>query len=516
MKNSQLKKLYFSAFTLVELIVVIVILTILATIAFLSFNSYSTSSRDSVRLADINGVRKSLELYYMNSWKYPVPSSPTHTVTYSWWLLFTEWTLWDSVFKILSNISKKTIDPKVWVEYTYSVSNSNREYSIWTMSERNSSSYIPANNFWDLFTNKSFAANTTNTAIVSGNYNWVLSPLVNTGSMYYYMALPTIITSDTRTGNLEITAISTWAFVYDNMRNLPFTYQWWTTSSTWTFTYNPPIVYSWTTVPRTSNDISTLVTNLKTAYSWSALQNQPEIAKIIVATPQELVNQTVSLINTNWWTAINATNIDPYASYNTLLLHFDWSLGNSWSNVWIITNNWSTTFNSAWKIWNSAYFNWINNYLTIPNSTSWNFWTSDFTIDFWYKINVEQSSMFIWKQRSWTYEWFVCYYWGGTIFFDATTNWTSWNLRLSKAVWVDNNWHHYAIIRIGTTYKLYFDWVMVASWVQTWSIINNTNNLVIWRYEATLYPLNWFLDDVRITKWVARWNLDFTPPTTSY
>gem|GEM_PF-2426805 len=48
------------AFTLVELIVTIVLLAILTTISFLSFQGFSKSSRDSVRISDIDNIEKNL------------------------------------------------------------------------------------------------------------------------------------------------------------------------------------------------------------------------------------------------------------------------------------------------------------------------------------------------------------------------------------------------------------------------------------------------------------------------
>jgi len=61
------------AFTLVELIVVITILAILSTIAFISLTGYSKSAKNSTRIADINSIEKALELFALNTSKYPVP-----------------------------------------------------------------------------------------------------------------------------------------------------------------------------------------------------------------------------------------------------------------------------------------------------------------------------------------------------------------------------------------------------------------------------------------------------------
>jgi prepilin-type N-terminal cleavage/methylation domain-containing protein len=66
--NNQLKDMnaftarHPDAFTLVELIVVISILAILATIAIIAFSGYGTSSRNSVKAADLSNMRKVLEL----------------------------------------------------------------------------------------------------------------------------------------------------------------------------------------------------------------------------------------------------------------------------------------------------------------------------------------------------------------------------------------------------------------------------------------------------------------------
>ena len=77
MKNNNFNK----AFTLVELIVVITILAVLATVAFISFQGYTSSSRDSVRLADLKNVEKQLNIYFTQNNIYPDPASPVSIPT---------------------------------------------------------------------------------------------------------------------------------------------------------------------------------------------------------------------------------------------------------------------------------------------------------------------------------------------------------------------------------------------------------------------------------------------------
>ncbi len=123
------------AFTLVELIVVIIIIAILWTIAFISLQWYSKSARDVRRTTDIQNIKKSLELFILRTGKYPLPDN-SGTVSYSWDLLRTQWTIWDTVSTNLSrNLNEKPLDPLTKIEYTYSVTNIQKEYEIMVIYE---------------------------------------------------------------------------------------------------------------------------------------------------------------------------------------------------------------------------------------------------------------------------------------------------------------------------------------------------------------------------------------------
>ena len=125
MKNTKNK-----AFTLVELIVVITILAILWTIAFISLQWYSATSRNSVRVTDMKSMKTWLELYYLQTSKYAIPTWWI-PVTYSWWTVWTQWTFWESVMSNVLKINRKPVDPLTEVEYTYSVTDSKQEFELW-------------------------------------------------------------------------------------------------------------------------------------------------------------------------------------------------------------------------------------------------------------------------------------------------------------------------------------------------------------------------------------------------
>ncbi|MDD3302305.1 MAG: prepilin-type N-terminal cleavage/methylation domain-containing protein, partial [Candidatus Gracilibacteria bacterium] len=120
LKFYQLPTSKTAGFTLVELIVVIVILAILGTIAFISFQGYSRNSRDSVRIADINSAKKSLEIFITKSGFYPTPDGATN-ITYSGAIVWTEGTLGSNVTKNIQSLNKVITDPLTSNEYTYSI-----------------------------------------------------------------------------------------------------------------------------------------------------------------------------------------------------------------------------------------------------------------------------------------------------------------------------------------------------------------------------------------------------------
>lgn len=82
-----------------------------------------------------------------------------------------------------------------------------------------------------------------------------------------------------------------------------------------------------------------------------------------------------------------------------------------------------------------------------------------------------------------------------------------------------NTWYHVAIVRSGTTITMYLDGVSVGSAaVSTNSLNDNAGKLYIGaaQNESTSDDWNGWLGPLRITKGVARYTANFTPPTLPY
>ena len=180
-------------FTLVELIVVITILAILWTIAFLSLQWYAANARDSKRISDIWNIKKSLELFTLQTEKYPLPDNG-ETVTYSWEIVWTQWTIWDNVVEQLSrNIKKKPVDPGSEEEYIYSTIENRWEYEVLAIYE-----WWITNN---AITHQTHAADTWYVK-VDGTYNQLY-----TSTDSFIIPTPSLITSEELPLTLDATNI---------------------------------------------------------------------------------------------------------------------------------------------------------------------------------------------------------------------------------------------------------------------------------------------------------------------
>lgn len=62
-------------FTLIELLVVIAIIGMLSSVVLASLNSVRAKARDTRRIADLDQIRKALELYYLDNGAYPQAGS---------------------------------------------------------------------------------------------------------------------------------------------------------------------------------------------------------------------------------------------------------------------------------------------------------------------------------------------------------------------------------------------------------------------------------------------------------
>jgi len=471
--NSLLKtpnqKLQTFGFTLVELIVVIVILAILATIAFLSFSSQSSWARDSTRLSDIWSIKKWFEMYSVNSWIYPTPDGWVD-ITYSGWVLWTQWTMWDNAYKIIKNtLSKKVTDPLTSTEYTYSLASNKREYQV-AVNLENTTSYN--NNYNPLDSNSLISQfsslNSTNAlwwtwvnVYISGNFNSITLKTF-TGSLYYIVASPTMVLSDTSTWNLKYeNSIWNWKLLLNWTSNLA--------------KFTDTLLYSSGSLP-TDVDIPNLMNNLKLAYSWSNITSNPTIQKILSLSWTALTDMWKILVNnTLWWNVSTPTWWDTPSTAPTTY-SCTWTLvianANISNTTWLVAN---TPYQSTTS-WNNCYYTCKSNY----SSTNCETYTAPVN---WACNNVTQYACSAWTSTSnvagscwWSSTW-TC----------AWTNWwTNASCSISNAAcqWKDISWTNCTNPDI-------------TIWSQVWAGCNSTLwTWIEYNVDQNCYNYQW---------WVVSW-----------
>jgi YD repeat-containing protein len=173
----------------------------------------------------------------------------------------------------------------------------------------------------------------------------------------------------------------------------------------------------------------------------------------------------------------------------------------------------------------SGYFNGSGSYLSTPDSADWNVGSGDFTIDFWVRVAAVPGTGYnlgiFSKSRSSSSRGYIAYIGPNTqnIYAYFWSNDSTMIANLGSATLPLNTWHHIAIVRSGSNFTLYTDGVASSTATSTAAVQNPTEPLKIGTlYESTITNsyFNGYIDEFRISKGVARWTGDFTPPAAPY
>mgnify|MGYP001942307539 CR=1 FL=1 len=498
--------LFLEAFSLIELIVVITILAILWSIAFFGVSWFLKKSRDVSRFENLNRIDFWIEVFVTKSWFYPQPDNVSN-ITFSWATLWSQWTFWDTVRRLVWILSEKPTDLVSWNEYAYSLANDRKQYELWTVLE---SDDIMLNSF----TNKANASwNIPVRSLVVWNYNW-LSLSTSTGWLIYVLALPTILSYDTTETDI-IKLIDKKTLAYKWYWNIASSYDWTVFKIDWWFDYDPSIfVLYWWTYDNLINNESEwiqLLNNIQSSYSWTILEESPifdsilwvEIdllnpSKIVREIAYDLVNNQLDLdlpLELTSW-----PNWLTYDLSNSLLDNDTRSIAqDTSSNMWFATKNGVSTF--IWNTWWSyAEADWLVNkdVRTVLQASAWemwfatNKWISTLSGSVWTTYNksdwlIDNDVVDLIQDSSWNF-WFATKKWvskyDGSSWHDYTTadgianKIVTW---ITQSVWWD--------IRISTIDGVSkYDWVSWTTYDESdWLTNKNVNTI----YSDTVWNI-WF------------------------
>ena len=220
-------------------------------------------------------------------------------------------------------------------------------------------------------------------------------------------------------------------------------------------------------------------------------------------------------------------------SYTKLLLHCDGAdasptFTDSSLSPKTITRVGTAQLDTAQKKFGTAsgLFDGNSDYLTTPDHADWDFDSGDFTIDFWARMPDITSASFmimVSQGQDTNNRWML--YWdktNGMAFFHNLASSTL--LTFSQggvAGWVVNTFYHIALVRYGNEWDIYRNGISIANATDADDMSNFNAKLVIGENEwsgapeAGVYYEGW-MDEIRISKGIARWKSNFTPPIQEY
>ena len=161
----------------------------------------------------------------------------------------------------------------------------------------------------------------------------------------------------------------------------------------------------------------------------------------------------------------------------------------------------------------SAYFDGAGDYLSIPNATDLTLSdATTWTIEGWmYPLDSRANSTLISKRSGSNPTSYYCGRLSGQlVFYNGTTLYTQ------TGTTANNSWTHFAYVFNAGNLKIFADGTKVGEWGSV--ALSEVNTVInIGRHYSTIEEaFNGYLDDLRITKGVACYNANFTPPTAAF
>jgi len=214
--------------------------------------------------------------------------------------------------------------------------------------------------------------------------------------------------------------------------------------------------------------------------------------------------------------------IDPFRSNVSLLLHGDGTNGSttitdsspSPKTVTAVGNAQVSTAQSKFGGASIA-FDGTADYLTIPSSSGFAFELNDFTVELWlYRSGSGQQHLYDARDTGVNTNRILLYLDSSSqlaYFGDGAAR------ILTTSVPTLNAWVHVALCRASGNSRLFLNGVQVgATFADTINIVSPTATVAIGATSSGLTALNGYIDDLRITKGVARYTANFTPPTAPF
>ena len=172
----------------------------------------------------------------------------------------------------------------------------------------------------------------------------------------------------------------------------------------------------------------------------------------------------------------------------------------------------------------SCYFDGTGDYLQIPYTSEFSFGAGSFTIELWFYVaaNVTSNKHLVarWVSGGSQLCWDIGLSNNNTIFYQVSTSgaYQAGNSIVSSAnAFASGVWNHLAFVRNGDVFNLYINGISVATHSPgAITLIAGTTPVFVGIDGDGAGPFTGYIDDLRITKGVARYTAAFTPPSRAF
>lgn len=143
----------------------------------------------------------------------------------------------------------------------------------------------------------------------------------------------------------------------------------------------------------------------------------------------------------------------------------------------------------------------------------------DFTVESWIYLNSTSGAQTIagkWAagQQAWIFQLD-----SSTLFIATGNNGIFFKISSAAATWATSTWYHVAATKSGSNIRLFRNGTLIGTDTNTGNATSANTISVISvgiNQEGFIAPLNGYIADLRITKGVARYTANFTPPTLPF
>ncbi len=166
----------------------------------------------------------------------------------------------------------------------------------------------------------------------------------------------------------------------------------------------------------------------------------------------------------------------------------------------------------------SAYFDGAGDYLTTPSSADFSVFSDDFTIEFCFYLNSTANYPHLVNVGAAETNRLGMFLSGGTLVVFVKTSTSTYGNILSSTSLQVGQWYHTAVTKTDGTWRLFVDGNVVATSSSTiipsgaFSVCCGLQNFGGFASDY----LSGYIDDLRITKGVARYIANFTVPTEAF